>query len=269
MSEIIQSVTKGVIDQTTKTKEKTTGTSELDKDAFLQLLVTQMQYQDPLNPSTDTQYIAQLATFSQLEQMQNLGTVSTNSQAFSLVGKNVIMKTESEAGNTNYITGTVDFVNMSAGKAQLSINGKLYSISELDSVIDDTYIMEQGLPGVEKEIKTEYDLANPQDITFEVNMGTGETVADDVAILVDGTLVDAGLISISGKNVTIDQEALAKYQTGTHKITVGFNDSQLTVVKDKIIVDIKDTQPDASTSDEILPNENTVVDTESNQDSTI
>mgnify|MGYP003297966215 CR=1 FL=1 len=44
----------------------------LDKDAFLQLLVTQMKYQDPLDPSDNSEYIAQLATFSQLEEMQNM-----------------------------------------------------------------------------------------------------------------------------------------------------------------------------------------------------
>ena len=45
--------------------------SSLDKDAFLQLLVAQMKYQDPLEPTSNTEYISQLATFSQLEELQN------------------------------------------------------------------------------------------------------------------------------------------------------------------------------------------------------
>lgn len=49
-----------------------TKNSPLDKNAFLKLLVTQLQYQDPLNPMNDTDFIAQLAQFSSLEQMQNL-----------------------------------------------------------------------------------------------------------------------------------------------------------------------------------------------------
>ena len=86
----------------------------------MQLLVTQMKYQDPLNPNTDTEFIAQLATFSQLEQMQNLGAMTSNSQALSLVGKNVIVRTKSETGAITEIGGKVDFVNMSNGKARIS-----------------------------------------------------------------------------------------------------------------------------------------------------
>lgn len=46
----------------------------LNKDAFLQLLVTQMQHQDPLNPQDNSQYVAQLAQFSALEQMTNVAS---------------------------------------------------------------------------------------------------------------------------------------------------------------------------------------------------
>jgi flagellar basal-body rod modification protein FlgD len=48
------------------------GSRELDKDSFLRLLVTQLEHQDPLNPKDDTQFIAQLAQFSSLEQLTNI-----------------------------------------------------------------------------------------------------------------------------------------------------------------------------------------------------
>jgi len=53
----------------------------LDKDAFLKLLVTQMQNQDPLSPMEDREFIAQMAQFSSLEQMQNLNDTFKSTQA--------------------------------------------------------------------------------------------------------------------------------------------------------------------------------------------
>ena len=49
----------------------------LDKDAFLQLLVTQMRYQDPLDPQDNSEYVAQLAQFSALEQMTNVADTTS------------------------------------------------------------------------------------------------------------------------------------------------------------------------------------------------
>lgn len=52
---------------------KQTGTTALGQDAFLKLLTTQMQYQDPLNPMSNEEFVSQLAQFSSLEQLQGIG----------------------------------------------------------------------------------------------------------------------------------------------------------------------------------------------------
>jgi flagellar basal-body rod modification protein FlgD len=146
MSDLIQSVKDGTIQNTSTstTKTSTKAGGELGKDAFMQLLVTQMQYQDPLNPSDNTQYISQLATFSQLEQMQNIAQTTTNSQAFNLVGKNVIVKANSTSNSSNnFITGKVDFVYVTGSSTKLSIDGNLYSFDQLDTVLDDDYVTDQ------------------------------------------------------------------------------------------------------------------------------
>ncbi|HWL26867.1 MAG TPA: flagellar hook assembly protein FlgD [Ureibacillus sp.] len=57
---------------------KETGNSALGKDAFLQLLVTQLQHQDPTAPMDNAEYISQLAQFSSLEQMQNMTKAMEN-----------------------------------------------------------------------------------------------------------------------------------------------------------------------------------------------
>ncbi len=122
------------------TSESTVGKGTLGKDAFLNLLVAQMKYQDPLNPSSDTEWISQMATFSSLEQMQNMNSTLMNTQALNLVGSSVIMKTELSTGESTLVGGTVDYVVMQNGKAYLAINDSLYSIDDLDTVADEEYL---------------------------------------------------------------------------------------------------------------------------------
>lgn len=55
------------------TTTATTDNSNVTKDMFLQLLVAQIQNQDPLNPSDGVQFLTQLAQFQQLEQSMNMG----------------------------------------------------------------------------------------------------------------------------------------------------------------------------------------------------
>ena len=70
--------------QTTSNKS-----SDLGKNDFLNLLVTQLKYQDPMQPMEDKDFISQMAQFSSLEQMQNMNTSMVVSQATSMLGKKV------------------------------------------------------------------------------------------------------------------------------------------------------------------------------------
>lgn len=121
-------------------KQATTSKNGMDKEAFLQLLVAQMKYQDPLEPTSNTEYISQYATFSQVEQMQNMSNSMDLQRASSLVGKEVYIKTTTSSGDTKLVQGKVDYVSYENNKAYLYINEKKYSIDDLDSVVDTDYL---------------------------------------------------------------------------------------------------------------------------------
>ena len=120
-------------------KANTADKNGMDKDAFLQLLVAQMQYQDPLEPTSNTEYISQYAQFSQVEQMQNMAATSELARATSLVGQEVYVKTTTSKGESKLIYGKVDYVVFENGKAYLSIDESLYSLDDLDTVVDLDY----------------------------------------------------------------------------------------------------------------------------------
>lgn len=126
-----------------------TGAEPLDKNAFLQLLVHQMKNQDPLEPAKNEDYIAQLAQFSSLEQMENVnGSLNTLAlmqqeamimtqeaavlgqltEAGSLIGKEVEY-VDSETGQTS--SGEVERVRLLEGKVFMQIDGVNVGLGQL------------------------------------------------------------------------------------------------------------------------------------------
>lgn len=126
---------------TSGTKEKAENTNAVDQDMFLQLLVAEMKNQDPLQPTSNTEWVSQYATFTQVEQGSATQQAMKQIQASSLVGKQVIMKTTNDiTGETSYFSGKVDYMYVEGGKTYLSVNDQLYSIDDLDTVVDEAYM---------------------------------------------------------------------------------------------------------------------------------
>ncbi|MFJ4396550.1 flagellar hook assembly protein FlgD [Pseudomonas sp. NPDC089396] len=123
----------------TPTKKNTdtvskTGNDTLGKDAFLQLLVTQMQNQNPLDPQDNSEFVAQLAQFSSLEGITNLNdSVSTITnalassqalQASSLVGRSVIVQNDKAVVDTAESFNGQIIVPQAIGEAKVTIKDK-------------------------------------------------------------------------------------------------------------------------------------------------
>lgn len=132
-------------------KESDKGKTALGKDDFLQLLVAQMKYQDPLEPTSNTEYIAQYATFSEVEQMQNMSQSMDLSRASSLVGQMVQITTTNDSGVESTFMGKVDYVKYENGKALVAIDEELYALDDVTHVCDEQYLtayeMASGLVG--------------------------------------------------------------------------------------------------------------------------
>lgn len=101
----------------------------VDYDTFLKLLVAEMQNQDPLNPSESTEYVAQLATFSQVEQ-----TIQTNTKLDDMISSMVLSQSEAVIGRTvtsadGLVSGEVQSVKVANdGLVAYLENGQTISI---------------------------------------------------------------------------------------------------------------------------------------------
>ena len=114
----------------------TTKKNELGKDDFLKLMIAQLQNQDPLNPLKDNEFIAQMASFSSLEQMNNLNKtmesilkyqqLQSSSVAVSLIGK--------EIATINDVKGVVSAVTMDENGTYLKVGDKTVPISDVKEI---------------------------------------------------------------------------------------------------------------------------------------
>jgi flagellar basal-body rod modification protein FlgD len=109
--------------------------SQLGQDAFLKLLTTQLQNQDPLHPMDDTQSVAQLAQFSSVQATTELKDAFASFQSnFSvmqsagLLGKTVSAQSTDASGNVSSVTGLVKTISVINGQPMITLvdsSGKL------------------------------------------------------------------------------------------------------------------------------------------------
>src|SRR5260221_13962840 len=109
----------------------------LTQNYFLQLVMAQMTNQDPLNPQKDTEFIAQMAQFSALEQsksmQQDIAKLQTDQQflqANSMLGRAVTLQDD----QGDLIHGTVTAIDVQAGTPQIVVNNQDYDLSTVLSI---------------------------------------------------------------------------------------------------------------------------------------
>lgn len=108
---------------------------ELNKDDFLKILITQLEYQDPTDPMKDKEFIAQMAQFSSLEQITNMSSQFEQLARILSAGTamNMLGKTVDLLSNDSVISGIVEEVT--GGEfPQVLVNGEYYDASLVERV---------------------------------------------------------------------------------------------------------------------------------------
>jgi flagellar basal-body rod modification protein FlgD len=152
-------------------EQRKTGSSTLGKDDFLKILMTQLQNQDPLNPMQDKDFVAQMATFSSLEQMTNMN---------STIQKLVDQQQQNQLVTYNQFVGKeVTWHKLSQTDDSDSVpvveqgTGKVTSIQFKDNSV--TFILEDGTVLQPANISQVNDTAN-ENLVLQASMLIGKKV---------------------------------------------------------------------------------------------
>jgi len=102
----------------------------LTQNNFLQLMVTQMENQDPLDPQSDTQMASEMAQFTSLQQSSSMAGSLGMMQANGLIGSTVNVQVDSQTTDNGVVQGVV----LQSGTPEILVNGAAYTLSQVVSV---------------------------------------------------------------------------------------------------------------------------------------
>lgn len=166
---------------------KTGDNSVMGKDDFLTLLVAQLQHQDPLNPSESTEFTAQLAQFSSLEQLQNIDATLTGFEVYQSTLNNI----ESSGFIGKTVTAAGSMFGVNAGEAD-PVQFEL--ANDADSVYVQIY---DNFGNFVTDIQAGALQAGDQQVSWNAENANGDPVEDGIysftvmAMNTDGDIVNS------------------------------------------------------------------------------
>lgn len=180
-----------------------TPTQDLGKDEFLTLLAVQMSNQDPLEPMQDSDFIAQMAQFSALEQMQQLNQSFGTQQAYTLIGKNIVATLD----DNTQVAGTVTGVIKQNNTEYLQVGTYTVPLAKVEEIYDTGHeansLVAQSGYLVGKHIEAEIPVDRTDIVTGE-SVTQSEKVSGVVeAVLVKNFTVYVKLKGTDGKEVPV------------------------------------------------------------------
>jgi flagellar basal-body rod modification protein FlgD len=126
----VNSATSSSAAATATASTSSSSNSALSENQFLKLLTEQLENQDPLQPEDDTQFLAQMAQFTSLQEANTLNQQVERLTAASYIGATVTVN----PGSSAQVTGQVTGVDTSGADPELIINGSEYPLAQLQKV---------------------------------------------------------------------------------------------------------------------------------------
>lgn len=117
----------------------------VNAETFLTLLVAEMTNQDPLEPTSNTEFVTQMAQFSQLQYLQDASTYSMSNYASSLVGKTVTVS-QMDGADKIEKTGVVSQVTKVGDEFQIVVDGVNFKLSSIQSIAETGSSSSVGIP---------------------------------------------------------------------------------------------------------------------------
>ena len=113
--------------------EQKDSVNEISMDTFLNLLMAEMTNQNPLEPMSNTEFVAQMAQFTSLSAMQDMVKSTNSTYAASLIGKNVTISNSTNAG-AEEINGVVSAIYIKNNSYYALVDGQEYNVSSITKV---------------------------------------------------------------------------------------------------------------------------------------
>lgn len=106
----------------------------ISTDTFFSLLMAEMSNQDPLEPTSNTEFVSQMAQFTALQAQQDNLKYSMSNYAAGLVGKTLTMNAQSDDGTL--LSGVCTGVSISGSDVKVVVDGKQYDLSAVKAISD-------------------------------------------------------------------------------------------------------------------------------------
>lgn len=214
--------------------------SLVDEDMFLSLLVAEMQYQDPLEPTSNTEYVSELASFTQVSSLQEMNKTVSNLGAQSMVGQYVTVMDD----DGNEFSGMVDYTQEKDGELYVCVDDKLYKASSVTNVMNGKYYEANVTASTFKSMMDKQPKVENLRIGDKASLEAAAAVYDNMDDYTKQFVSEEDvqkLTSLVGRMNSIINDFLGRFKEGLEKLPFGDSITEENVKDEEFMKLVQDT----------------------------